>query len=667
MTPGLRAMRRSRGQRWWVMAGTLVLSLGLVWGNAMGAMTPVWQEVAPREPLTLWLAATPDSPAPEARRLLEAARLLLALLGEEDRVGVMGVSGGLRPVLPAKPLTAAHRQSVLQKISQALSPGLPATPAAPRPADGSEVRGGRGVLVFLSARASPEAEQEEAAKAARVAGLTPLWLSLGGEGKAGSSPSGPRVFAAASPELWADACLELMEHLKAPECVPRQTQGFFLDATVARARWFLPAAPRHRPALITPDGRVLPAGRPAPGLRWQAGEGYLLADLKDPAPGWWRVSAPVPERWRCLVDSTAPLRVWRPGGPLTAHRRPWVAVGWEVPGPLTFSLQWQRPDGTWQRLELGEPPSAPPSGLPAGARLGLLPQALAPGSWQIRVTATGPELIRTRLLKLSVPPARDGLRAAGDGGLRLEVEDGPPGGWQGWLGLHSPASGWAGRFVHVSSRGGGLGPLTGLPPGSYLIASELWGAGAPGLPPVWRPAPVAISLPAVRAAPGPGPPASPSGLWARVSRLLASRPSLPAKSPARRLAQGLAWAGLLGGLALLLALALMMHRSPGTGAEESPAASLLASEQLQAILTERARLAAQVEELERALAQLSRENESLRQELEARSQAIQEKARLASQWQEEALKAQEEARLIQEEYTALYARSRRDKDALRRT
>lgn len=660
-------MRMSRGQRWRLVAGALVLSLGLAWGTAMGAMTPLWQEVAPREPLTLWLAAAPDSPAPEARRLLAAARLLLALLSEKDRVGVMAVSGGLRQVLPAEPLTASHRQAVLQKISLALSPGLPATPAAPRPAGGSELRGGRGVLVFLSVRASPEAKQEEAAKAARGAGLTPLWLSLGAGGKTGSSPSGPRVFAAASPELWAEACLELLDHLKAPECVPRQKQGFFLDATVARARWFLPAAPRHRPALIAPDGRVLPAGRPAPGLRWQAGEGYFLADMKDPAPGWWRVSAAAPDRWRCLVDSTAPLRVWLPAGPLTAHLRPWMAADWEGPGPLIFSLQWQRPDGTFRTLELTEPSSAPPSGLPTGARLGLLPQALAPGSWQVRVTATGPEAIRTRLFRLSVLPARGGLRAEGEGGLRLEVEDGPPGGWQGWLGLHSPASGWAGRFVRFSPRGGRLEPLTGLPPGSYLLASELWGAGAPGLPPVWRPAPVAFSLPALRAAPGLGPPASPSGLRAKVSRLLASRPSASAKSPARRLALGLAWAGLVGGLALLLALALMMRRAPETGAEEPPAASLLAGEQLQAILAERARLAAQVEELERALAQLSRENESLRQELEARSQAIQEKARLASQWQEEALKAQEEARLIQEEYTALYARSQRDKDALRRT
>lgn len=659
-------MRMSRGQRWRLVAGTLVLSLGLAWGTA-AASAPVWQEIAPREPLTLWLAKDPESPQPEARRLLEAARLLLALLGEEDRVGVMAVSGGLRPVLPAKPLTAAHHRAVLENLISAQGPSPPRTALEPRPEESIAVQGSQEALMVLAMREAATPDQEAAMAAARRAGLIPLWLALAAGGKAGAADSRPRVFAAPAPEFWAEACLELLDHLKAPECVPRQKQGFFLDATVVRARWFLPAAPRHRPALITPDGRVLPAGRPASGLRWQAGEGYFLADLKDPVPGWWRVSAPAPERWRCLVDSTAPLRVWLPGGPLTAHRRPWVALGWEVPGPATFSLQWQKPDGTWQRLELSEPPSAPPAGLPAWARLGLLPQALSPGNWQVRVTAAGPELIRTRLLELPVLPARGGLRAEGDGGLRLEVEDGPPGGWQGWLGLHSPASGWTGRFVHFSPRGGGLGQLTGLPPGSYLITSELWGAGAPGLPPVWRPAPVALSLPAVRAAPGLGAPASPSGLRARVSRLLASRPSASAKFPARRLAQGLAWAGLLGGVALLLALVLMMRRSPETGAEDSPAASLLASEQLQAIVAERARLAAQVEELERTLAQLTRENDSLRQELEARSQAIQEKARLASQWQEEALKAQEEARLVQEEYTALYARSQKNKDVLKRS
>lgn len=633
----------------------------------MGAAAPLWQEALPREPLTLWLARDPQSPEPEARRLLEAARLLVALVTEEDRVGVMRVSGGLRPILPAKPLTPAHHRAVLENVISAQGPSPLRGAPELRPAGASASQGGREALVFLAMREASTPDREAAVAEARRAGLTPLWLALGGGGRYGASPSGLRVFAAASPAPWLDACLELLNHLKAPEFVPLQERGFFLDPTVVRARWLLPAAPRHRPALIAPSGQVLPTGRPAPGLRWQSGEGYFLADLKDPAPGWWRVSGAPAERSRCLVDSTAPLRLWLLQGPLAAHLRPWVAAGWEVPGPATLSLQWPRPDGAWQQLELGEPSSAPPAGLPAWARLGLLPQALSPGTWQVRVTAAGPELKRTRHLELPVLPGRVGLDHAGDGRVHLRFEDEPFGGWQGWLAIHSPTHGWAGRFVHLSPRSEVVGRLAGPAPGTYILAAELRGLGTPGLPPVVRPAPVALSLPAVGAAPGIGAPAS-SGLRARVTRLLASRPSASVRSPARRLAQGLAWAGLLGGVALLLALVLMMRRSPETGAEEpSAGASLLAGEQLQALLAERARLAAHVEELEQALEHLSRENDSLRQELEARDQAVQEKARLASQWQEEALKAQEEARLVQEEYTALYARSQRDKDVIKRT
>ncbi|MCL6621049.1 MAG: hypothetical protein K6T55_03010 [Syntrophobacterales bacterium] len=623
--------------------------------------------------MTLWLAAGPAAPGPETRRLAEAARFLITLLGEEDRVGVMALPG-LGRVLSAHRLTAAHRQAVMRHLTPGFNP--PSLPGAPKPPPAGETdpQGGREFLVLLTAGALAP-EQADALAAARQLGLTPLWLSLGSEAPAGP-PAGVKSFAAGTPDLWPDACLELYTHLTTPELVPLQKRGFFLDATVTRARWVLPArAPAAgRPALIAPDGRVLPAGRPAPGLTWQAGEGFFLADLKNPAPGWWRVHGATPPPRRCLVESQAPVRVWLPAGPLAAHLRPWVAAGGPASEPsaggaepAAISLEWQRPDGTWQQLELSDPPPPAASGLPAGARLGLLPPALAPGSLKLRVTAAGPEAHRCRLLELSVLPARGGLLHAGEGIVRLEPEGVLPGGWRGWLGLRSPDSGWAGRFLNLPSPGGLLARLSGPGPGTYTVAVELWGGGSPGLPTVLRPAPLTFSLPGAGTGPETNAGTSPAGLRAKLSRLLPSRALPPPKPPARRLAQTLAWAGLLGGVALLLAVAVMMRRSSNPEAAAADAgASLLAGEQLQALLQERARLAARVEELERALAQLTRENERLRQDLEARAQAIQEKARLASQWQEEALKAQEEARLVQEEYTALYARSRRDKEVLKR-
>lgn len=658
-------------------AGVLVLLLGLA-GSAGGAPLPGWREAAPQGPLTLWLAVSPESPGPETRRLVEAVRFLAAWLEETDRVGVVAISGGLRPVLPALPLTAVRRQALLQKVASTACPAPPgATPELP--AGGEEgARGEGGYLVLLSAQARLKPLEEAALNAARRAGLTPLWLNCVSRGNAGLLASEIRTFAPSSPQGWPEACLELVTHLKAPEMVPPQAQGFFLDSTVVRARWYLPLATgKPRPVLITPDGRVLAAGRPSPEVTWQSGEGFLLAEVRRPLPGWWRVSGGDAQRQRCLVETRAPLRVWLPEGSLRAHLRPWVAAGWwpsedsaELPGPISVALEWQRPDGTWQQMELGAPPRSAMPDLPAGVRLGLLPEALAPGICRLRVSAAGPEGYRARQVEFMVRPA-GGLSHEGDGRLRLPVEEDPPGGWHGWLSLSSPDSGWAGRFVQVSLRQGWLGRLSGLPPGTYAFAAELRAMGTPGLPPVLRPTPVTLSLSGAGSLPAMAPAASPAGLRGKLSRLTGLRPAPPRPSPLRRLALGLAGLGLAGGVGLLVLLAILMRRTSDPSDPEQNlwdhGPGLLAGEQLQAVLAERARLAARVEELEQTLGQLLKEKEGLQQELESRLQAIQEKARLAEQWQSEAVKAQEEARLIQEEYTALYARSHRDRRALRQS
>ena len=672
MVPRHESRKQPHARQRWRAATLFLLFLALKGVPAGGALAPSWHEVPSPEPLRVWLARDPALPPAHLSQALKAARLLLDLLEEDATVGVVNGRGGGEVAVPPDRLTAAHRRDILTALSTASAPGgqLSREQRAWRKQTGPPA--GREALVVLTAAGGPAPGPERLLTAAPAEGLVPFVLPVGAARESGAPapaaglPENPSAFADPS-GAWADACLSLYHCLASPQIVPFRDQGFLLDASVHKAMWFLPVrGGEGRPGLTDPQGKKWPAGHQAPGVAWQAGEGYFLARVQAPRPGWWRVWGVEGERVRGYVQTSRPLRVWLSEVPLRADLRPWVAVGLSpppegsaaaVPG---FSLLCRGPGEEWRPVPLQEPSGPGGAGLPEGVRVGLLPPASLAGIRELRATLTGPGLFRERLLALPVHPPRAALR---EDARRLFLTDFPGAGggtWLGWLSLRGPGAGLSGRFLRLSAGGGPLAELPGLTPGTYAIAAEVWSPGLGGYGPIVRPAVQSLSLSGAAGAPR-SEAVFPTGKAASLSDL--SRP------PARRLARVAGLVCLLLGAALLLLVAALWRqdRTAPEAEASGDVPGLLAAEQLQALLEERARLTARVEELERETRRLQRENEDLRREVEARAGAIQEKSRMVEQWRAEAEKAQKEALAVQEEYTALFARSHRDKEVLRRS
>ncbi len=683
-----------RPAAWWT--AILLALLCLPGGVAAAASGPGEPAETPHQIL---LALDPGAAGREEswRLVYQAARLLIALLPDEERLGLLTLEARPRMLLPPAPLSPAHRQRALRQLRQGAGVAGRSGPGPPLADSLEQARSweGRGALVILTAKphrnSGPHSETSPEA-----GGLHQDWrhwgwpvfaLELGPPGDAGflaqaAAVTGGGHFRADTPALLPPACLALVQQLKAPQMAPVTAEGAILDASVRRAVWFLPRTQASRPAtLIDPRGQELRPGRGGSRVDWLAAPGFDLVSVRAPLAGTWRAQHADLARARCLLEAGVRLEVWIPEGELRADLCPRVGAALAQEGKILgdpallaatgFSLEWAEPGGPAGRVRLHEAPPGCGSGLPAGWRFGLLPQPLPVGAREIRLRAENPGLRRERRLTLQVLPPVYSARPEGPERLRLApaAEAGGGGRLSGWLGVRFRPGGLAGRLVKTAADGALTLDLSGLPPGELELAGELRGCDAQGLPLVLRPAPLRLVV-AGAPVPAGSPPAS---RWSRLRQRLAKAvPSFPSLSltPAkkRRVARFLGLGAGLGGVVLAAWLAWHLwrrRRRPAALPEQAAdGPGLLAAEQLQAVLQDKARLEARLQEVEGEVRRLQAEKEKLQEESAARSRDLQEKSRRIAALKAEAEKAQEEARAVQEEYTALYVRSQKEKKAL---
>lgn len=687
---------KGAGEIWRAARGAFVLLVLLTlpgWVLA-GSRAPAGSEESPSHIL---IALDPGGPpSGESWQLLsQAARLLITLLPDEDRLGLLALGDKPRVLLAAGPLTPAHRKAALGPLRPGAGRPRVSGPAALLAENLQQIapEKGRRALVVLAAGSRPETGswlgepggQARLLSACREHQIPIYVLELGKGSASGflvqaAAATGGRWFPADTPAVWPPACLALFQHLKSPQMAPMAEQGVLLDPSVRRAVWFLPRIHPSRPAALKdPGGRELRPGRPGEQVDWQAGTGFDLVTLRGPQAGLWEARQADLTKARCFLDTDLRLEAWVPGGELWADACPRVGatltqMGKVLTDPVflantDFCLELIQPSGARSLLRLSEASPGCGPGMPAGSRFGLLPEPLPPGPWEARVRGENKSLRRERLLPLEVRPPLYAARPDGPERLRLGPagvsSTGAP--LAGWLTVRSQPPGLAGSLVQTGPDGVLRCNFAGLPPGEHQLMAQLRGFDPPGCPLVIRPGPIPVA--GTKAATRPPPPSRWGRLQQRLAKALPSPPSLslsPAKK--RRMVRFLGTAGGLGIVALggWLAFGLWRRRRtrPGLPEEARGSSALLTAEQLQAVLQEKARLEARVQEMAGELRLMQDEKAKIQGEWEGRSRDLQEKSRRIAELEAEAEKAREEARVVQEEYTALYVRSQKEKKAL---
>ncbi len=224
--------------------------------------------------------------------------------------------------------------------------------------------------------------------------------------------------------------LRLFEKSAPADQVPiDEDNRFTVDASVSDMTLLVFRAPDAGPTrLVDPDGNLVAARLPRPGVSWEQERRYDLVTVEDPAPGTWRIDAKVDPDNRVMVVTNLRLAV----DPLPNHHvqsQPLPVVarleeeGATVTRPgflelVDFSVDAARKGGEPRTTPLGD------AGEP-----GVYTAAVDPGEGagvlELRVLAQGATFTREfrHSVRIHESPARVELRepAAPGAGARLEA------------------------------------------------------------------------------------------------------------------------------------------------------------------------------------------------------------------------------------------------------
>ncbi|MDD2903082.1 MAG: prefoldin subunit, partial [Syntrophales bacterium] len=514
------------------------------------------------------------------------------------------------------------------------------------------------------------------------------------------------------------AFTRVYEDLKGPQVAPLVGNHFVIDPQVQEAILVATRSQQGKPiGLETPKGGKL--GPASKGIRWFSAPTFDMVTLPKPEPGRWTVSGHKEGEGKIILMTDlklecphAPVEVGADealiAGALLKNKNQPVTSP-EVLNQTIFTAELQKEGGKPVTLPLGAPAAGQKDHWPPGVRVAQFPPFSSPGVWNLRIRALGKTFQRERNISLKVSRPWYEAQVLNTGGpVQVEFVPGPgrkAARLAGWISLSSPVGGVAGKFV---DPGPGKSFRFALPPGlsgSYLVSLEFRGLTASGRPLVLQPPPLRLNLtpggPAslmgpksAVAAPGKGgkdsaatpvkDPKDPALTPEKGAKTRAAVLSPEAAAAAAKRRKWLWIAGLaLAGLVILLGTAVYLFRPQvlrlvflrtfkknaavlSTEDMDPEKLNLLLKAQVETLQKEKGKLLADMGEMRQQLEKLVSAKEELEARLGEPSKEYQQKSKVIKELEQRLEEAEKEAKSVQEEYMALYARSQKEKQVIKK-
>jgi len=675
-------------------------------GFLAGAWRPVGVEAGEVQ-LLMALDISGSMKVTDPQRLLpRAAHIMVELLGEKDRLGVLTFEDVTQTRLPLGTLNPAQRRKGFQALARLQPRGL-WTNIHQVTAEALKAFGPPGqakrALVLISdgqmdidprkgnSKAFVDRVHQEIIPAFKKAGIPIYTVAFTPASdqvllKALAEETGGRFLLIPAARDLHQAFVKFYEDLKGPQLAPLVGNHFVIDPQVQEAVLVVTrSTPGKGVILESPKGRKFGPASKNSEVRWYSSPVFDMVTITHPEPGKWTVSGHKDGEGKIILMTDLKLacphvpeeagadEALMAGALLMNKDQPVTAP--EVQNQTVFTAELQAEGGKPVQVQMGTPPLEQKELWPSGALVAKLPVFTAPGVWNLQVRALGKTFQRERNFSIKVTtPWYKAQTVSGEGPTQVAFLPTPgreSAKLAGWFNISAPTGGVWGKFVEPQPGGGFRFAFPPDLSGSYLVNAQLTGVTASGRPLVLEPPPLKVNVTPVAAASEIGPKsataASSPGAATTVSR---SRKWL--------------WMGLV--VAVLVALLgtaayffwpqsrrffLLGFGSPGGDVdyEEMPLEkrNLLLLAQVESLQKERGKLKADLAELTEALEKMTDAKEDLEARLGEPSQGYQEKSKMIKELEQRLEEAENEAKSVQQEYMALYARSTQEKQEMKKS
>lgn len=297
--------------------------LMLAWGCALAAL-PLHAAPAPGLDVVIVMDSSGSMKKTDPRELRKpAAKLLVSLLGAEDRAAIVSFSDQGYPVLHLTPARGArNEQQLFAAIGRISSKGaytnlVGALEGALKVLEKTQAQGRRRIVVLMSDGRMDLGAEEPSKEATRrlikemVPGLKQRGIELHTIAFTGESDrallesmaslGGGYFNMAQSDSELHQVFTAIFEQNKAPDILPFAGEQFTIDTSVKEVTIVASKENAATPVRLTaPDKQVLSAGAHPGSVKWLASDKFDLITITEPAPGAWKIE-PSTEKNRAYI------------------------------------------------------------------------------------------------------------------------------------------------------------------------------------------------------------------------------------------------------------------------------------------------------------------------------------------------------------------------------
>lgn len=387
--------------------------------------------------LAILMETSGDEAAADAVRYRkDALKLLLSLLGDNDRVAIAKFGKEATALSPLAYNTEQNRPALFNELERRASAASPVSAIeAVRTGHAAlkrTTRQNRALLLLTSGRTAPDGLNALLPELA--AGRIRLHVIADAENPfqelftalAGGS-GGSYQFVQTGRDLHLSLA-SLYEKLKTPDLLPVTADAFTIDHDITEATVVISKNSGAAPALAGPSGAQESALRHARHAAWYASEAYDLAILRSPLPGQWRImsgrGARVYVRTELRLGASLDKPIIRAGEKarldVWLENKGMVIAEPRALGLVSLTASASTPEGKSGRLPL----SAASNPAFGACKTGVYSGSLIvdrEGVYLVRIAAAGKTFFREKELMLAVAGVAGGGAlpdgAAGAGGV----------------------------------------------------------------------------------------------------------------------------------------------------------------------------------------------------------------------------------------------------------